>query len=49
VNRGERYHAGWRRRVKDVAERIVVEISQLPMEIEHAKFEATKMAAEFCV
>jgi hypothetical protein len=42
VNWGEVYHATWRERVKDVAERIVAEISHLPIEIEHANFEATK-------
>jgi PIN domain len=47
VNWGEVYHATWRERVKDVAERIVAEISHLPIEIEHANFEATKKAAEF--
>ena len=47
VNWGEVYHSTWRERGKDVADRIVVEISHLPIEIEDANFEATKTAAEF--
>ena len=47
VNWGEVYHAAWRDRGKDVAERIISEISHLPIEIEDANYEATKMATEF--
>ena len=47
VNWGEVYHATWRDRGKDAAERIISEISHLPIEIEGANYEATRMAAEF--
>jgi len=47
VNWGEVYHSTWRERGKDVADRIAAEISHLPIEIEDANFEATKVAAEF--
>jgi uncharacterized protein len=47
VNSGEVYHATWRDRGKDAAERIISKISHLPIEIKDANYEATKMAAEF--
>lgn len=46
VNWGEIYYATWRDRGQRVARRIVDEIVQLPVEIEDATYEATRMAAE---
>lgn len=47
VNWGEIYYATWRDRGKELAERVLAEIARLPIEIEAADFEATKLAAKF--
>lgn len=46
VNWGEVYYATWRDRGQRVASGIVDEIARLPVEIEEANYEATRMAAE---
>jgi ribonuclease VapC len=46
VNWGEVYYATWRDRGQRVASRIVEEIARLPVEIEDANYEATRVAAE---
>ena len=46
VNWGEVYYATWRDRGQRVASRIVDEIAKLPVDIEDANYEATRMAAE---
>jgi len=46
VNWGEVYYATWRDRGQRVASRVVDEIAKLPVEIEDANYEATRMAAE---
>src|SRR5260370_38807475 len=46
VNWGEVYHSTWRERGKDGADRIVAEISHLPIEIDDANVEATQVAAD---
>jgi predicted nucleic acid-binding protein len=46
VNWGEVYYATWRDRGQRLANRIVEEIARLPVEIEDANYEATRMAAE---
>jgi PIN domain nuclease of toxin-antitoxin system len=46
VNWGEIYYATWRDRGQRIASRIVDEIAKLPVEIEDANYEATRMAAE---
>ena len=46
VNWGEVYYSTWRYRGYDVAIRVADEISRLPIEIEDANIEATRMAAE---
>jgi ribonuclease VapC len=46
VNWGEVYYATWRDRGQHTATRIVEEIARLPVEIEDANYEVTRMAAE---
>ena len=47
VNWGEVCYATWRERGRDVAQKTLAEIAQLPIEIVDADFELTKLAAEF--
>jgi predicted nucleic acid-binding protein len=46
VNWGELYYATWRDRGQRVASQIVEEIARLPVDIEDANYEATRVAAE---
>ncbi|MFY9751237.1 MAG: type II toxin-antitoxin system VapC family toxin [Candidatus Acidiferrales bacterium] len=46
VNWGEVYYATWRNQGKAAADRVISEIARLPIEIEAATLEATKMSAE---
>ncbi|MGA7916289.1 MAG: type II toxin-antitoxin system VapC family toxin [Candidatus Acidiferrales bacterium] len=49
VNWGEVYHSAWRYRGYDAAIRVSNEIARLPIELEDANYEATRMAAEMKV
>ena len=46
VNWGEVYYSTWRYRGYDAATLVSAEIAKLPIEMEDANFEATRMAAE---
>jgi predicted nucleic acid-binding protein len=46
VNWGEVYYSAWRYRGYDAATLVSAEIAKLPIEMEDANFEATRMAAE---
>lgn len=49
VNWGEVYYSAWRYRGYDAAIRVSNEIARLPIELEDANYEATRMAAEMKV
>jgi predicted nucleic acid-binding protein len=47
VNWGEVYYVTWRDRGKQMAQQVLAGMSQFPINIEDANFEAAKLAAEF--
>jgi len=47
INWGEVYYTVWRKRGPEVAQRIVIEIAQLPVTILNVDRELTRLAAEF--
>ena len=47
VNWGEVYYSVWRARGRDVAQRVLAEMAQLPIDLIAADFKLTRLAAEF--